>query len=138
MVIIFGLNKVSNFSYISMRIMFSLYSLFILLFDKDQVIKFISNGFIFHYSLDLFSMKINEKIQKLTPLQEQLKLEAPQCSICLNIATMTFCENFGYVWKIREKMDFFILKKSIISILVFRGQTLSQQHSNHSQRLFSI
>ena len=61
-----------------------------------------------------------------------------QCLISLNIATMTFYENFGYVWKIREKIEFFIFKKSIISNLVFIGQTLGLQHSNHSQRLFSI
>ena len=66
-----------------------------------------------------------------------LSICTAQCLFSLNIATMTFMEYFGYVWKLNEKMEIFISKKSMISQIVFRGQTLSLQHSNHSQRIFS-
>ena len=94
---------------------------------------------LFFNSLDDFDKKYEKQLVKVPFLiSSQSWTTKAQCSISLNIATMTFYDNFGYVWKIRDRVEFFIFKKSIISNLVFRGQTLGLQHSNYSQRLFSI
>ena len=94
---------------------------------------------IFSYSLVWQNLKYFERrLSGCTKVMFALLIGIAQCSFPLNIATMTFFEYFGYVWKIREKVEFFIFEKSLISNLVFRGQTSGLQYSNHSQRLFSI